>query len=463
MFIPSLPFLSNLQIHENAPALIDDTTNEWISYGALQTQIKNLLPIFHHDDKKLILCCVPRAVQGVVSYLAAAASGHAIMMVDEAMPCIGDIVNAYQPYWIIVSEKLSVTGYRSVAWGVQNSQLLQKIESSSAIIHPDLFLVLLTSGSTGSAKGVRLSYKNIAHNTNAIIESLGISFQTRGLVHLSLSYSFGLSVLHAQLAVGGSCVLTEHGMMSKEFWHVVRTHCATLFPGVPYHYEMLNKLGLARIDAPSLTVFLQAGGKMRDELTRDMWQKIGNRHGQFFVMYGQTEASPRMTCLPLHHYPKKLGSCGFALSGGTIEIVNNEVIYTGANVMMGYAENYIDLAKGDILLGRLETGDKGSLDADGCLTIHGRKHRFAKLFGQRIALDDLEIIAGAVTQVAAIEYDDKIIVVHTEKDTAVNEKVKSALLTATHLPPPCIEVRNVIALPRNANGKIDYHILKGML
>jgi long-subunit acyl-CoA synthetase (AMP-forming) len=263
------------------------------------------------------------------------------------------------------------------------------------------------------------------------------------------------------MAIGGSCILTALSMMNKEFWKLAREQKASLFPGVPYHYEMLAKLGLNRIDCPDFDIFLQAGGKLSDELTRELWQQIAQRRGKFFVMYGQTEASPRISCLAVHEHQGKIGTCGKVLAGGTLAIEDGEVIYTGPNVMMGYAKNRADVAKGDDMHGKLRTGDMGTLQ-DGYLIITGRRQRFAKLFGQRIALENIEAIVGKVAPTIAIEKADRIVLATTAQNDTY-EKIGKLVETETSLSSTWFEIRHIDTIPRNSNGKVDYCKLREML
>jgi acyl-CoA synthetase (AMP-forming)/AMP-acid ligase II len=348
------------------------------------------------ETRGLVLCCAPRSLEGATAYLAAAQAGHAIILADPAAPNLSSIAASYRPEWIVAPKALSFDGYEATPWPPESLGLFRRKDKSEGALHSDFYLLLLTSGSTGSGKGVRLSYRNVASNTRAIIESLGQTNVITALCHLPISYSFGLSILQTQLAVGGRCLLTEESMMSGAFWNLAREQEATLFAGVPYHYEMLLRLGLARLKLPALKIFLQAGGKMQIPLTQKMLEEVQKRQGELFIMYGQTEASPRISSFPLHKRPEKIGSSGVALSGGKLEIVDGEIVYTGPNVMMGPAETREDLAKGDVMNGKLVTGDLGELDGESFLTITATQAAFRQAFGQRVALDDLEKIARAV-------------------------------------------------------------------
>jgi acyl-coenzyme A synthetase/AMP-(fatty) acid ligase len=163
----------------------------------------------------------------------------------------------------------------------------------------------------------------------------------------------------------------------------------------------------------------------------------------------------------VHERPDKIGTCGRALPDGALTIEQDQIIYTGPNVMMGYADSRTDLGRGDECRGRLATGDLGRIDAESYLTVTGRAQRFAKLFGLRISLDDLERIAGKIAPAASIESGDKIILATTAQEQA--EQMRNFVATETGLQAAWIEVRGIAALPHGANGKIDYRKLREIL
>lgn len=452
-----------MEFSHSGPALLDDTSEEWLSYGALAMRVQEMAALLKPEERSLVLCCPPRSIEGAIAYLAASHAGHAILLADPQAPNLATLIEAYRPRWILAPQATMPIGYKMRPLPFQTIKAFERDGAEGATLHPDLFLVLLTSGSTGSAKSVRLSARNIEHNTKAIVQSLNLTKEAVAVGHLPLAYSFGLSILHMQLACGGRCVLSEQSMMGAAFWNLVRQGTATHFPGVPYHFEMLARLGLERLRVPSLTSFLQAGGKMRGALTQKLLEEAQGRNGELFIMYGQTEAAPRMACLPLHLYPEKIGSSGPALQEGRFEIEEGEIIYTGPNVMMGYAEGLADLARGDVAGGRLTTGDTGLLDENGFLTITGRKKRFAKLFGQRIALDDLESLAAPLAFTVALETSEKIVLLTNETDEALLRDIKSLIVTQTKFPAPWIEVRSVQKIPLQTTGKIDYKKMQSMV
>ncbi|WP_433793161.1 AMP-binding protein [Actinoplanes sp. CA-252034] len=323
-------------------------------------------------------------------------------------------------------------------------------------VHPDLALLLTTSGSTGDPKLVRLSRAAVLANAGQVADSLGVTGDDVAITTLPLFYSYGLSVLHSHLLRGATVVLERTGIMRKDFWAAVDEHGVTSLAFVPSQYEMLRRLRFDPARYPSVRTLTQAGGRLRTDLVTDFAARMDAVGGRMFVMYGQTEAGPRMACLPPDRLADKLGSVGRAMPGGAFTIEDGEVVYRGPNVMMGYAETAADLARGDDLAGVLHTGDLGRLDDDGFLSITGRRKRMAKVFGVRINLDDVE----RHFPVAAVAGDDRLHVFTTDVDVrALRSKIAEWL--GTHF--TGVDVRTIPSLPLLPNGKTDYRALEASL
>ncbi|MFI6077440.1 AMP-binding protein [Actinoplanes sp. NPDC051343] len=323
-------------------------------------------------------------------------------------------------------------------------------------VHPDLALLLTTSGSTGNPKLVRLSRTAVLTNAEQIAEALGIDGNEVAITTLPLFYSYGLSVLNSHLVRGATVVLERTGIMQRTFWNAAVDHQVTSMAFVPSQYEMLRRLRFDPAKYPALRTLTQAGGRLRTERVTEFADKMATVGGKLFVMYGQTEAGPRMATLPADRLADKLGSVGRALPGGEFTISDEEVVYRGANVMMGYAETGADLAKGDEQGGVLRTGDLGRLDDEGFLFITGRLKRMAKVFGVRINLDDVE----KNFPVAAVAGDDKLVVFTDDADaSALRSKIAEWL--GTHH--TGVVVHPIEALPLLPNGKTDYRALEASL
>ncbi len=356
----------------------------------------------------------------------------------------------------------------------RGTELWERDTPSSTVPHPELATLLATSGSTGDPKLVRLSRGAVLANTTSIIEALGITGEDVAVSSLPFYYSFGMSVLNTHLAAGATVVVEAGGLVARSFWPAVDRYQVTSLALVPSQYEMLRRLRFDPRRHPSLRTLTQAGGRLRTDLVRDFHERMASVGGRLFVMYGQTEAAPRLTTLPAGRLAEKLGSVGPAVPGGRLTVrledgtettapgVVGEVLYRGPNVMMGYAETAADLARGDERGGLLETGDLGHLDEEGYLFIDGRLKRFGKVFGVRLNLDDVERLAAATGPgaVAAVAGDDKVVVfvegaTVEQLATRVNELADRLKLHWSGF-----TMRGVPALPLLSNGKVDYRALE---
>jgi acyl-CoA synthetase (AMP-forming)/AMP-acid ligase II len=327
-------------------------------------------------------------------------------------------------------------------------------------VHPDLALLLTTSGSTGNPKLVRLSAGAVLTNAGQIADVLDITADDVAITTLPLFYSYGMSVLNSHLLRGATVILERTGIMQRDFWAAVVEHDVTSMAFVPYQYEMLRRLRFDPAKYPALRTLTQAGGRLRAELVSDFAQRMATVEGSLYVMYGTTEAAPRMATLPPARLEEKLGSVGLALPGARFEISgDDEVVYHGPNVMMGYAETAADLARGDELGGVLHTGDLGRLDDEGFLFITGRAKRIGKVFGVRINLDDVE----KHFPVAAVPGEDKLNVFAegVTDDEARELRTKIAEWLGTHF--TGVVVRSIESLPLLPTGKVDYRALEASL
>jgi acyl-CoA synthetase (AMP-forming)/AMP-acid ligase II len=345
---------------------------------------------------------------------------------------------------------------------------------STTETHPELAVLLTTSGTTGSPRFVRLSADNVARNARQIAEALSLGTADRAATTMPLTYSFGLSVLTSHAVSGGSLVVSTRSVIEPPFWDELAHHSATTLAGVPVTYKMLKRLGFADRET-SVDTLIPAGGRLEPELVAHFHEAMTARGGRFFVMYGQTEASPRMSVLPHDLVPAKLGSVGLPLPGGRLRILDAQdhelppmttgrVVYDGPNVMMGYADSPADLALGDVFGDVLDTGDEGRLDDDGCLYISGRTKRICKLSGVRISLDEVESLAAAIVpdgaDVAAYSTGDDALVLVVEGGHDGPDEIRRTLANRLKVPPKLVTVRVGEVLPRLSNGKPDYRTLQ---
>lgn len=424
---------------------------EQLTFGELDLKTKVNVP------RGLVFCLAHNSLDSFLGYITCLQSGLPIVMLDGSKPkeVIDALIDVYHPEYIW-DGGLNETGLKGEG------------------INPDLALCLTTSGSTGSPKFVRLSAKNIMANAESIAEYLKIDEHERPVTTLPMYYSYGLSVINSHLLKGATILLTDHTYAQREFWTFMKEHKATSISGVPYTYEVLKRLRFFRMDLPYLKVMTQAGGKLNKDIAKEYIDFAAANGKKFYVMYGQTEATARMSYLPWESAQEKYASMGIAIPGGKFSLmdtegkkittsdVDGELIYSGPNVSLGYAECREDLNKGDENNGVLHTGDVARRDADGFYYITGRLKRFVKIWGNRCNLDATEqLVKTITTNCACAGVDDKITVFVTEG--GLEESIITLLAGKTGLNNRAFEVRVIDAIPVKDSGKIDYPALQQML
>lgn len=388
----------------------------------------------------------------IAAYVAALTGGHLVHVVDAVQYNSREgLEDAYHPDCVI---RCDDAGY-----------VVETVAGApSSPIHDDLTVLFSTSGSTGSSKLVKITHANLLSNTRSIIEYLALRPDDRAITLLKPHYSFGLSVINSHLLCGGSLLVTERSIQDPDIWSLMARHTVTNFSGVPHTFEViadsLESLSLVK----SLRFVTQAGGKLQRDLVRRFAQAGERAAWQFYVMYGQTEASPRISYLPPELAVANPESIGIAIPGGRLEIeddqgqiisaadVDGELIYYGPNVFAGYARSRAELAT--VEPGhRLATGDIAHRKSNGLFVITGRKSRFIKPLGIRISLDEVEeVLRQRGLAVAAVPREEKLLVV-VENNRTVQASEVAALVS---IAPALVQVHYVDRIARLSNGKIDY-------
>ncbi|MFS8096603.1 AMP-binding protein [Lentzea alba] len=381
--------------------------------------------------RRLVLLAAENDVESIVTYLAALRGRHPVILAATAQ--IPALTSAYDPDVVIAG-----------SWS-------ERHEGTVHELHPELALLLSTSGTTGSPKLVRLSAENLASNAAAIGEYLDILPTDRAITSLPLHYCYGLSVVNSNLARGAGLVLTGRSVIEPEFWDLVRSVGVTSLHGVPHTFGLLDGIGFASLDLPSLRYVTQAGGRL-DPADVVRYASLGLERGwRFFVMYGQTEATARMAYLPPSQALTDPSAIGVAVPGGHLRIDDGELVYRGPNVMLGYARTPADLASGRTTF-ELRTGDLGS-ESSGLFSVTGRKNRFVKPFGLRVDLDQVERSLALDGLRVACAGDDSGLVVAVLGSA---DRAFRLVRTLTGLPSAAIRTYSVTSFPLLANGKIDY-------
>lgn len=444
-------FFNQLDRFGDKPALIDAETGACVSYTDLENLIqyrcKQLVP-----ERQLVFIEATNSITGLVTYLACLRQQYVVYLLES----LGDektraLIDAYQPNLLITA-----------------NQEIRRVNMNPCKLHQDLLLLLSTSGSTGTPKFVKLSAKNIQSNAEAIAEYLQLNSSERAYAHLKPFYSYGLSVIHSHLTVGAALILSTRSITEPEFLQQIKQHQATSFAGVPYTFETLLRLNFEIKEFPDLRYMTQAGGKLVQHMVIDYARRCAAVKKRFIVMYGQTEAAPRISYLPAEFAVKHPESIGCAIPGGELFLVDEnkkpfdeidkpgELAYKGPNVMMGYATSPEELAT-DETPDCLYTGDIACINNDGLFYIVGRTSRFVKMFGLRINLDQIQSdLKIHYANIAITGNDQRILIVMREADAAGTSGLIAQLAQRYHLPEICFKLRIYPEIPLLPNGKYDY-------
>lgn len=431
-----------------------------LTYAELGVQVDSIrsrLPKSGAKQLGFIYCQI--AVPAISAYLAALSKEDAVALLSGALPesLRRQLEDTYKPDWIVQHGSIRVSEEYSVSGDFEGWRMLTRMVANPIQIHGDIAVLLPTSGTTGSPKMVRLSYKNLQQNAASIASYLDIKPTDRAITTLPIHYSYGLSVINSHLLTGAGLIVTEASLLAREFWKATEFHQATSMSGVPYTYQMLHRLNPKKLPLESIKVLTQAGGRLDTKLIEYFARESRERDWKFFVMYGQTEAAPRISYVPPDFLAGKIGSIGIPIPGGKLSITSDgELCYEGPNVMMGYATCREHLAKGDEQNGRLLTGDLATKDADGFFYITGRRKRFIKIHGNRISLDEVEqYLEDIVQESIAVLGEDDMMIIFTPPAVKANQ-VEQLLIDLFRLHPTTFRVRRIGAIPFTESGKKNY-------
>lgn len=449
-------------------ALIDEYGYE-LTYDSLRLETYTLAEAI--GKRCVVFCLCRNEIGSVLGYVSFMNNAIVPVMLNANLEkeLLNNLIKTYKPMFLWSPEdqtkKFSDMKIQYRAFGYV---LLKTNYEQYYSLNDELALLLTTSGSTGSPKFVRQSYTNVLENAKSIVEYLRLDETERPITTLPMNYTYGLSIINSHLLVGATLLVTNKGLMQKEFWTFFKEQGATSFGGVPYTYEMLERLRFFRMNLPTLRTMTQAGGKILPEL-HEKFAKYAEEQGKkFIVMYGQCEATARMGYLPAEKAVEKKGSMGIVIPGGKFRLIDangkdinepfttGELVYEGKNVTLGYAECGEDLCKGDERHGVLETGDMAQFDDEGYFFIVGRKKRFLKIYGNRVNLDEIDcLIKGAFEiEVASTGVDDHMYIFVTDEN--VVNSVRNFVIEKTKLNPAAFKVLVINEIPKNESGKTLY-------
>lgn len=451
-----MPFaLADLAARGDAPCLVT-ARGEVVTYAAFAARCQRV-GLRLGEGRKLVAVEAEATVEGVAAIFGAWAAGHAVALLPA-----GDGAAMARFRRDFAPE--AVFARMGGRW-----RLVLDGRGGGDALHPDLALVLMTSGSTGHGKAVRLSRAAVAANTGQIVAALGIGAQDRAALVLPLQYAFGLSVMTSHVQAGASVWLAEGGVRAPGFVAQAAALGVTNVQTVPAGFDLLVRVGFLDAAVPSLRFVAVAGGALAPAVQRRIAGALTPRGVRFHAMYGQTEAVARIACLPAALAVARAGCIGVAVPGGRLEVRDRagrvtagegELFYSGPNVMMGYATARCDLARGPEV-GWLATGDLARREADGLLRITGRKRRMSKIAGVRVGHDAVEAGLAERGVVAAVLGGDRGLRVVYEGHHSAAEVSEMAAEIAGVMRRR-VEAIGLGALPRLASGKVDFRALERM-
>lgn len=455
--------------YQNNIAVMDEFGTA-LTYDELHKENDKLFGVVNR--RCLAFCLCANTVGSIIGYTTFVQNGIAPVLLNAHLEkeLLNNLLDSYNPSYLWVpTGQVSEFDDMLEVYSAYEYTLLKTSYDKEYELYPELCLMLTTSGSTGSPKFVRQSYKNVLANAQSIVQYLELDETDRPITTLPMNYTYGLSIINSHLLVGATILVTDKGLMQKEFWSFFKNQNATSFGGVPYTYEMLDRLRFCRMQLPSLRYMTQAGGKLIPELHAKFAEYAANNDKRFIVMYGQCEATARMGYLPAEKAVEKCGSMGVAIPGGQFKLIDvdgneitepmttGELVYEGENVTLGYAECGDDLIKGDERDGILQTGDMAQFDQDGYYYIVGRKKRFLKIYGNRVNLDEMDrLIKGKFDGIdcASAGVDDHMYIFVT--DETIAEEVREFVVYKTKLNPAAFKTIVIDEIPKNDAGKTLY-------
>ena len=451
-------------------AAIDDAGGQ-LTYGeivSLRATLSKTLP-----GRELVFCLCENRVGALAGFLSLYDCKDVCLLLSAKIDkdLLDTLYETYKPsYFWMPESMIGNYGFKEV-YGFKGYALC-KTGNKAPELHPELSMLMTTSGTTGSPKLVRHKYGNIESNAKNVAQVFGWSPEERGIIDLPMQYTMGLNVICSHLYAGATVLLIEVNLMSPKYWDFIKEQKGSNFTGVPFSYEILNRLRFGRMDLPYLTTMAEGGGKLSDTLFKTFADMMSEKGKRFFATFGTTETSARLAFLPPEQAPTHIGSIGQAIPEGKLILVDEdgneiteagidgELRYEGPNVTMGYGTCMEDLMKGDEFCGVYETGDIARKDEDGFFYIVGRKKRFLKLFGLRVSLDQSEkIIKDSLGIECACTGDDNQMLIYITRE-GIKEDVKNLISEKTGLMAKSFEVREIDSIPRFESGKINYKELK---
>lgn len=434
--------------------------------------LKKELINFEFLKKKRLLCLVEcyNSYESILSYISILSYGSVPLLVNEDLNEVffKRYLLKFLPDFVVTKRKNFSKKYKLVK-SINNLFFYKSKTKNKKKLFKDLAILLPTSGSTGSSKMVRISYKNLYSNTLDICNFLKIKKKDNAITTMPFSYTYGMSIINSHLMRGANIFVYSGSVIQKNFFDILKKFKITTFGGVPYIYKLLIKIGLERLKIKSLKYITHAGGALDSNSLLQLYRFCKQNNLEFISMYGASEATSRMSYLPFIDMKKKIGSIGKGLQNSFVikdqsnkKIIEpfkkGELVYEGDNVCLGYAHNWKDLALGDKNLSILMTGDEGFFDNEGFFYISGRKSRYIKLYGHRISLDEIEKSLNKKFTNCYVKFLDEKIIIFSNKNFHI-DVLTNFIFKRFNIKKNLIDFIKIKKIPYTLNKKIDYNKL----
>ncbi|MFD0340157.1 AMP-binding protein [Streptomyces sp. NPDC127117] len=445
-----------------------------LTYRELIRRADSLGPSLPRDRKGLVALFGDRDLETLIAYVAALRHGHAVAWFGSAAGTAQrqGLVRRFRPDVVVapagvLAECLAGLPYHALEGGASGVHAARRRDGTAPEVQQDTSVLLLTSGTVSSGRAVRLSGAAVASNSRGIVDALSVRPTGRAATSLPLYHAYGLSVLNSHLIAGAGVLLTATPPSGARFWKEFAAAECTAFAAVPFHLQWLMRSRLGWDRVPTLEAVTVSGARTPEAIARAFHRRADAAGFRFHKMYGQTEATSRISVLAHEDFADHPDSVGRVIAGSSVVItgetgvaqpdgVPGRIVYRGPNAMQGYADEAADLAAPDMVCGTVDTGDSGFL-SDGFLHVHGRATRFVKPNGKRLELDLVERRFEELAPAAAVGTDDEKAHLFIEgRKSSVIQELRLDIVRQAGIGPEALQIHFIDSIPRKKSGKVDY-------
>ncbi|EJL75878.1 AMP-binding protein [Chryseobacterium populi] len=417
-------------------------------------------------EKGLIFLYNDNRLPGIEVLLNFYSTAHAIALLGQKLhPEFKTRMEAeYRPKYIFDPGRNEIDGYELKNFSETIAIFVRENYQYEVSIHPEIKILLSTSGTTGIPKLVKLSDENLYQNALSILQYMPIRETDVVPLNVPINFVYGFSIFTTNSMRAGKIICTDKDIMQKAFWDEMEEHGYSTLGGVPYLYENLNRIGFFKKENKSLRYMTHTGGVINAELRKTIFSYCNLYEKEFFAQYGQTEAGGRMAYLTTAGLLEEETSIGIPVHGGNFQIDpdTDELLFSHPGIFGGYANRLEDLATYEQPR-TLHTGDTARKGQNGLYYITGRIKRIMKLFGIRLNLDEVEFILKNELEgntFACLNFNDKKIIVLYDNQDLDPQVIKDIIKEKLRINPQYVNIEYITHFPLSQNGKINYPLLQ---